>query len=165
MELIQWKNKTLLFIKQNKYVLLIALVGLILLIPTGNKVDDPVISEATENIVTLEQQLSRVLSAVEGAGKVEVRLTQAAGEEILYQIDRDYSTTENGSDEHADTVIVSGNDRAEVGLVRQVNPPVYLGAIILCQGGDDPKVRLAIVEAVSRATGLGADRISVLKME
>ena len=55
--------------------------------------------------------------------------------------------------------------RADPGLVRQVNPPEYLGAVVLCQGADNPSVKLSIVEAVSKATGLTTDRITVLKMK
>ena len=40
-----------------------------------------------------------------------------------------------------------------------------VGAIIVCQGGDSPTVRLNIVEAVSNVTGIGSDRITVLKMK
>ena len=40
-----------------------------------------------------------------------------------------------------------------------------MGAIVVCQGGDNATVRLAIIEAVSNVTGLGADKISVLKMK
>ena len=49
--------------------------------------------------------------------------------------------------------------------MRQENPAQYLGVIVVCEGADSPAVRLAIVEAVSDVTGLGADRISVLKMK
>ena len=62
-------------------------------------------------------------------------------------------------------MIITDSDRKEEGLITQVDPPVYQGAIIVCQGADRGAVRLAIVEAVSRVTGLGADRISVLKMK
>ena len=75
----------------------------------------------------------------------------------------------NGLNENeANSIIVSyfeGRKKIEEsGLIRQINPPAYLGAIVVCQGADNNTVRLAIVEAVSRATGLGADKISVLKM-
>jgi stage III sporulation protein AG len=40
-----------------------------------------------------------------------------------------------------------------------------MGAIVVCQGGDQPTVRLAILDAVSKVTGLGADKISILKMK
>lgn len=38
------------------------------------------------------------------------------------------------------------------------------GAAVVCDGADDARVRLAIVEAVSAYTGLGSDRIKVLEM-
>ena len=98
------------------------------------------------------------------AGKVRVLLTESIGEEIIYQTDINSNTSTNLNDTSSDTVIVSDAERSESGLVRQVNPPVYLGAIIICEGADNPVVRLGIVEAVSTVTGLGADRISVLKM-
>jgi stage III sporulation protein AG len=36
---------------------------------------------------------------------------------------------------------------------------------VVCQGADDPVVKLLIVDAVSKVTGLGADKISVMKMK
>jgi len=42
---------------------------------------------------------------------------------------------------------------------------LYRGAVVVCQGGDNASVRLAVVEAVSNATGLTSDRITVLKMK
>ena len=82
----------------------------------------------------------------------------------MYQTDEKHRVSSDDSDEEINTVTVSGADRREDGLIRQVNPPTYKGAIVVCQGADNGAVRLAIVEAVSRATGLGADKISVLKM-
>ena len=72
---------------------------------------------------------------------------------------------EYSQDHRKSTVLISGDNRAENGLLRQRNPPVYLGAIVLCQGADKASIRLAIVEAVTDATGLGSDRITVLKMK
>ena len=91
-------------------------------------------------------------------------LTVAAGEKIVYQTDEDISGGENVTT-RIETVIVTGTDRAQTGLIQQVNPPTYLGAIVVCQGADRPAIRLAIVEAVSKVTGLGSDKISVLKMK
>ncbi len=100
-----------------------------------------------------------ILSKIAGAGKVEVLLSQAAGEQTLYQQDQD------GSGQQTSTVVLHGEARQEVGLVRQVNPPRYQGAIVACQGANNPQLRLELVEAVCRATGLGADRVSILKLK
>ena len=61
--------------------------------------------------------------------------------------------------------MLTDSHRDQVGLVRQTIPPIYQGAIILCQGADSAAVRLAIIQAVAGATGLTSDRITVLKMK
>lgn len=88
-------------------------------------------------------------------------LTVSQGEKTVYQTDSDVTDQSSNSS----TVIITDESRTEAGLVRQILPEQYQGAIIVCHGADDPSVRLAIVEAVSDVTGLGADRISVLKMK
>ncbi len=85
-------------------------------------------------------------------------LSIAKSEKTTYQTD----TAATGAES---TVILSGSDKSEYGLVQQVEGPEYLGAIILCQGADDASVRLAIRQAVSRLLGLGMDKISVVKMK
>ena len=156
------------FLRKYKYVAIIFIAGLILmLLPSGksDSSDATVITKETDSIMTLEQQLSEFLSYVKGAGEVKVILTVSAGEETFYQTNDDYSAGNDSSSTRTDTVTVTDAERNETGLIRQVNPPTYLGAIVVCQGADSPAVRLAIIEAVSKATGLGSDRISVLKMK
>lgn len=154
------------FVKRYRYAVIVVLVGVILMcLPTGkgsvsNEPQMPTQPAVTDQI-SLEDSLAAILSQIKGAGKVEVLLTEARGSETVYQSD---SSTGEGST-RLDTVTVTDNDRAQDGLVRQVNPPVYLGAIVVCQGADSPSVRLAIVEAVSSVTGLGSDHITVLKMK
>ena len=92
-------------------------------------------------------------------------LTESSGEEIIYQTDGDSSQTDSSFSNREDTVTITDSQRNEQGLVRQQNPPKYMGAIVVCQGGDKPSVRLAIIDAISKVTGLGADKISVLKMK
>lgn len=152
------------FIKY-RYVILVVLLGVALMcFPTGKKkAVEPIPVNVAESTVEreLEDALAHILSQIKGAGKVEVLLTEASGAETMYQSD-----THTGSDTgREDTVIISGSDRSQTGLVRQVNPPSYMGAIVVCQGADSASVRLAIVQAVSSVTGLGADHITVLKMK
>ena len=92
-------------------------------------------------------------------------LTEDTGEEILYQFDEDRTSSESSTSVRTEVVTVTDSQRNESGLVRQVNPAKYLGVIVLCQGADDPALKLAITNAVSKITGLGADRIAVLKMK
>ena len=39
------------------------------------------------------------------------------------------------------------------------------GAVVVCAGGDDPAAQYLVTNAVSAYTGLGSDKISVMKMK
>ena len=148
-----------------KYPILVALVGLgLMLLPSEQEPSEPVEpSRAVER--SLEEKLEALLGRIEGAGQVSVLLTEKEGSQTLYQTDSQTDADESGSRRTDDTVLIEDENRTESGLVRQTLGPVYRGAVILCQGADDPTVKLAVVEAVRCVTGLGADQISVQKMK
>ncbi len=149
-------------LKKYRYVALALLAGILLmLLPDKKTVPTEPIGVQEEKTIGLQEELAGILSHVQGAGSVEVLLTQAKGEQTIYQTDGTVSDQE----ERRDTVLISTSQKEEEGLVRQVNPPVYQGALILCQGADNANVRLSIVEAVMSVTGLTSDRITVLKMK
>ena len=152
-------------LEKYKYALLIVLLGLCLLAIPGKKAAlAPDVTEAAAVSDTTQAELETILATIQGAGKVRVMLTEAVGRQTIYQTDEDSDIGESSRSVRRDTVIVSESARGESALVVQVNPPQYLGALVVCQGADSAAVRLAIVEAVSKVTGLGANRISVLKM-
>ena len=147
-----------------KYAAIVLIVGLLLLLIPGKTQQIPETEDkpASETQTFNAQSLTNILQNIDGAGKVEVLLSVASGEQTLYQTDSDGS----GEGAHkTNTVIVTDSQRGENGLVSQVNPPVYLGAIVVCQGADSPSVRLAISQAVTRITGLTSDCVCVLKMK
>lgn len=154
------------WIGKYKFPLLIILIGIGFMLLPGmhsEKTEDTVV--ATQQSETVEEQLREILCKIRGAGKVEVMLTEARGTQTVYQLDTNITERNDESSTRTDTVLISGDDRGQNGLVTQVIGPVYLGAIIVCQGGDDPTVKLAIIDAVSKITGLRSDKISVLKMK
>ena len=139
-------------VRKYRYVLLVVLAGLFLMaLPDGKNTKaapEPAAAE-TEPRQDLQTGLEEILSQIQGAGRVRVLLTQREGERTVYQTDEDSTSS----------------DRSQTGLVQQVNPPTYLGAVIVCQGADSASVRLAIVSAVGSVTGLSTDKITVLKMK
>ena len=150
--------------KKYRYVLLVVLAGLFLMaLPDGRKgaaePEEP--APQTETRQDLQAELEEILGKIQGAGKVQVLLSQREGERTVYQTDED----SKDSGLRSDTVLLNGADRSQTGLVRQVNPPTYLGAVIVCQGADSAAVRLAIAQAVSSVTGLATNKITVLKMK
>lgn len=167
MDWIGYTNAGMTLIKKYRYALLIVVIGVVLLTFPNRKLDGEISPTAPEQAVqpSLEESLARILGLIDGAGKVEVLLTSASGEETIYQTDEDLSSGERSADQRKDTVLITGTGRVETGLVKQINPPVYRGAIVVCQGAGDPQVRLAVVEAVMSVTGLTSDKITVLKMK
>ena len=155
-------------LKKYKYAILVLAVGLVLMaIPSGtdreNTTDEAPVEIKLQTSVS--QELAALLTQIEGVGKVEVMLTIASGEETVFQTDQDISMGNDTQSTRQETVMTTDTQRNQTGLIKQINPARYLGAVIVCQGADSPSVRFAVVDAVSKATGLGSDRISVLKMK
>ena len=157
------------FFQKYKYAALIVLIGIaLMLIPTQKtktaEKSDAIISNEYEE-ERIQEELETILSHIEGAGTVKVMLKELSGSETIYQTNEDVSTSDASTTTKVQIITITDAERNETGLVKQINPPKYQGAVILCQGADDPKVKLAVTDAVSKITGLGADKIAVLKMK
>lgn len=161
------KQQIIEWIKKYRCVFLVLLAGIFLMtFPTSSTKrslkEQPVQPTAyIEDQKTLEEKLSVSLSRVAGAGEVEVLLTFLSGEKTVFQSDTRSGTDSNNSD----TVLIMDASRNQTGLVSRVDPPQYLGAVVICEGAEKPEVRLSITEAVAIATGLSYNHITVLKMK
>lgn len=155
-------------LEKYKYVALVALVGVLLLVwPTtdGRETADAQAQPRADPFATeeLEGRLERALSQVEGAGQVTVVLTlDASPRQVLAQEGR--SVVGEGRTERETEVILAarGSGTQEPVELQQLGPS-YRGALVVAAGGDDPSVRLSLIQAVSALTGLGSDKISICK--
>ncbi len=144
-------------ITKYRWALLVAAVGvLLMLLPTSSEAEPQEPEIIQEETVSLAQELEEILSRIDGVGQVKVLLSIAEGERTIYQYDEGTGL---------DTVIITDENRAQTPVVQQVLPPVYQGAVIVCQGAGSASVKLMVVEAVAAVTGLRSDQISVLKMK
>lgn len=165
MEWLKYKQLGIECLKKYRLVILAVISGLLLMWIPGKEKQQIPVSQDTAAQSDLESSLRDILCQVRGAGKVEVLLTEKRGAETLYQTDAELSQSDGTEHRQSQTVRIQNSAREEEGLIRQTNPPVLQGALVVCQGGDDPKVKLAIVEAVTRITGLPSSSVSVLKMK
>ena len=167
MEIAKWKEKIPKYLKKYKYAAIVLLIGLLLLwLPQLKNSEAPKTTpKIEENIIDEESKLQGLLSKIEGAGRVEVLLTRSVEAETQYQLNDDISSDESSESITQTTVIVTDATRNESGLVRKIIAPVYRGAVVVCDGADNPAVCLSIVDAVSKVTGLSTNHITVLKME
>ena len=150
-----------------KYAAIVLAIGLILLMLPGKStksIETKIVQETVNQTLEIES-LAQILQSIHGAGKVQVLLSIASGEKTLYQTNSDSSTSGDGSSTRIETVIITDAQHSEAGLISQVDPPTYLGAIVVCEGADSPSVKLSVTQAVSKITGLGTDSICVLKMK
>jgi len=114
------------------------------------------------SVEALQEQLSEILSKVEGAGDVSVMLTVRSGMERVLAANREENEQDSEWELREEIVVISGEGGEEAILIRQ-NYPTFQGALVVCPGGDDPEVRLNITRALSALTGLSSSRITVCK--
>ena len=147
-----------------RLVWLVILAGLILLMLPMGEEEEPVQDTTTAttqfDLAALENRLEEALSKIDGAGEVTVVLTIQNGPRQVLAQDVDRRT---GEGENTETVILSRGSSAQETVAVQELYPSYQGALLICEGGDDPDVRLKLTEATSALTGLGADKISISK--
>ena len=136
-------QKALQGIKKYKYVLLTALLGvLLLLLPQHETAADSgsATPSAAENFdrEALQHEMEDILSSLDGVGTLSLMLTVE------------------------ETVVLGSGTSAEV-VVTHSRYPRFVGALIVCEGGDRADVQLKVTQAVSALTGLSSERISVVK--
>lgn len=149
-----------------KYVLLVLFLGVILMvIPEKGEPMQFTEETQTQELPGIAEQLEQILAQIDGVGRVEVLITEHRGAQSIYKTDEDSTSGGDSGSIRSETVIIQNADRSEAPLLERVDPPVYLGAVVVCQGAERPSVRLQVVEAVASVTGIGTDRISVLKMK
>ena len=152
-------------LEKYKYAILIGIIGIaLMLLPERGKSDQTQsqpITKQNEDIPSVQEELESILSGIKGAGKVRIMLKEQIGEERIYEKNEDMA----GESVRKDVVTIVDADRNESAVIKKIISPTYSGAIVLCEGGDDPNVKFAISEAVSKITGLGMDKIVVLKMK
>lgn len=155
-----------------KYALLVAALGAVLLLwprQEDNAQVQPTVQHtiSESDMDALEKKMEEILSKMNGVGRVDVLLTIESGEELVLATDSTlrYSGSPQNPDDYDrsnETVTVSGGNGTDV-VVTQQRSAKFRGALVVCDGGDNDRVRLKIVEAVCALTGLGADRVAVVR--
>ena len=154
-----------------KYVVLVILIGVgLLLWPTTVGETHPTVPPAECSAERdLEAEMEQILGIMSGVGQVKVMLTvESDGERHLAQdTDLSYRGDREAPEDYSrqtKTVLVDDGS-GDAAVVTRSMQPTYRGALVVCQGGGQPDVKLAVTEAVSALTGLSADRITVAKWQ
>jgi len=161
-----------------KYLIIIVAVGLIILMLPSSNDDEKEASEkkidALFDIETFENRIENILKNGEGIGRVNVVLTIKSGMEYVYAEETKLNTREqmesgDRSDINKDSdkrpSILSNSDGGEEPVVVKTIYPEFLGAAVVCDGADNPKVQMYITDVISSLTGVTSDRITIIKMK
>ena len=157
--------------EKGKFALLVLGLGVLLLLwPRGEGKTEVSSSEPTaeETAAAQQKEMERILSRIEGTGELHLMLTlESDGQRTLAENAEESaggSAEAPESQSRRETVILSVSGGEEVVVTRRESP-VYRGALVVCQGADRAEVKLAVTRAVAALTGLGADRITVVKCQ
>ena len=151
--------------KKYKYVGLVVLAGIVLMVlPAGTSAPDPQKDSGGFSLEDTERRMEELLGRMDGVGRVQVMLTLRSGETLSLAEDSS-ATLGSGGDVRQDSQVLTvnrGSGKQEV-VVTQRLYPTYQGAVVVCQGAGDSRVRLRVMETVAVLTGLSSDKISVVQ--
>ncbi len=158
------------FLKLKKETILICfLVGVLFLIvnlPTDRQKKSEVASEELdtekealqEYKYRVEKELKDILSKMEGVGAVDVMITvEDAGESVVEKDVRN-----NKEEKEEATVCVEDQDGKSPFVVKTLRPKIK-GVFVVAEGGENPKIKTEIVEAVKALFQLESHKISIAK--
>ena len=159
---VPWKGG----LEKYKYLLLAVLAGILLLLPSGKQTltrqeNDRQQGQEWFDLPMVERKLETALSKISGAGKVTVVLTLKDNGRQVYARD----TRTDQREQTGTTVIISRGSGVEQPVDVQRFTPTFQGALVVCPGGGDPKVRLQLTQAICALTGLSTEKISICQSE
>lgn len=166
-------QKILEKIKRDKRIAIIVCIGLVgIILLTLSELmpqkSDAKQNEKSENVTdirdsyeeNIEKRLTSIVSSIDGAGRTEVMVTLASGDENVYAVKEKSS---DGSKERE--YIVIDSDKNESGLLLKVIEPEIRGVAIVCEGANSAKIRQEIISSVSAVLGISTNRISIAKIK
>ena len=160
------KEKLRDILKKYRFAALVALAGVVLMLLPGKK-DGAAEMETVEgesfSLEETERRMAEMLGAMDGVGRVQVMLTLKNGSSLELAEDADSTERDGETRAQREPVTLNRGSGYQDVVVTRETYPVYLGAVVVCQGAGSSGVRLAVTEAVAALTGLPADRITVVQ--
>jgi len=108
----------------------------------------------------LNAELSELLASIEGVGKARVMITVSSTEEYVYA-----EELKRGTSQAEKSFVIIDNGSQEEALVKKINNPQISGVVIVCEGGDDPRVCEKIYKAVSTVLDIPTSKIYAAEMK
>ena len=151
----------------SKILVAIGIFGMLLVLLSGmftSGKEKTVTSENGEINLTaykknIEDELSDMLSEIDGVGRNRVMVTLSSGEEYIFA-----EETKTGNSAMQKSYVIVEKNGEKQALVSRVDSPKVSGVIIVCEGGGNAVVREEVYKAVSTVLGIPLGDIYVTKI-
>lgn len=146
--------------------------------PTGQESTQTAVLSQTAREDLIEQELSAILSKIEGVGRVDVMVTYVSGKENVpaYDTKKNESSTDEkdtgggtrniSQGEYDSSVVyedVQGVGKSPV-ILKELQP-VVKGVVVVADGAGSPEVKERILNAVQVLVDIPMHRIQVIQMK
>lgn len=129
---------------------------------------DKVESKEVTTSESLTAELEQVLGAIKGVGDVKLLIVYNGGDRLDIAYDENKTTTvieEDGvrteiTEDNSIPIMVNGDEPLVIGTKRAEID----GVLVVCEGGDDQAVRVAVMQAISTLLKVDYNSINVLAM-
>ncbi len=160
-------NKLIKVLKEDKKTALIifaAILGMLLILLSGTpseKSTEIKGESKAEDASVWEEKLQKLISEIEGAGRVKVMITLEASDENVFAYNRDESYRENEQKFSSDYILIK-NDGEETGLKLKTVYPKVKGVAVVCDGAHNPITKEHIISVISALFDISTKNISVV---
>jgi stage III sporulation protein AG len=107
----------------------------------------------------IEYNAKTVVSSMRGVGRTEIAIAWESSVELVIA----YITINNGGNTSLTPQLVTENGTTKPIVVKEIYPQV-LGVAISCEGGNDARVRLAVIDTVSILLNVSQTKVIVQGM-
>ncbi len=170
--------------KKIRIIVTIGILGIVLillseLLAPKSKIVNEVNSQESSLSVSnekLEQQVYALVTSIDGVGRAKVMVTLDTSVEYVYAKEQKSDTdvtkdiSENGNaktsqkDKTEEKYIFVDGSVGQQPLLTTEKAPRVKGVVVVCEGGDDKLVQSRIIDAVTTAFDIGANRVCVTRM-
>lgn len=156
--------------KKTMLILLVGLIGMIMVLFSGDGSDKNSNKEIKESctIISSEYELAKeiekLIENIDGAGKCKAMITYNSYEETVYAQNENKDINTDGEERYTGEYIILDSGNSESGLVLKIISPEIKGVAIVCQGGDNPIIKEQIISAISALFNISSNRISIAVM-
>lgn len=154
-----------------KYLAIILLVGICFVVMSYDTSSDTVIITQDESfdVIEVEKRLEDIISKISGVGDVRIMLTVKNGIENIFANNTTEEYSKSGDDISKDIsneIVFETKSSGQKEPIKIVDIyPEFLGALIVCEGGDNDRVRLEILNAIKSLCDISSDKITISKMK